>query len=144
MKTFLNPGTTERGRSLSAAPSPVISPIPDNPMLEPPPQRGRSSSAVDAPLNRPAITAPQPVSVDFSDSAMVIYAYKPLPQDVDDLELTLGDIITNIDRKGQTENWVWWHGTNSNGQSGTFPCNYVKLIPRPPGQGKFVSLTFQI
>jgi len=145
LQTFLNPGLVERGRSSSAAPSPTIAPPGDNAMLDLPYQRGRSSSATVVPPSRQSITAQQSNSTDLSESAMVIYAYKPAPQDVYDLELTLGDIIIDIDRRGQTDNYSWWHGTNSKGQSGTFPCNYVKLIPRPPGQGKFVTqITFLV
>jgi hypothetical protein len=40
------------------------------------------------------------------------------------LELTEGDYVTNIDMVDED----WWMGTNSKGESGLFPSNYVELI----------------
>lgn len=130
-----------RGRSVSAAPSPGMTPRGGSPMLDPESQRGRSSSTSGATSSRPPITTPQPNVIDSSKSAKVLYAYKPTPQDINDIKLSPGDIITNINPEGQAIASAWWYGTNSNGESGTFPSNYVELIERPPAQGKFVSLT---
>jgi hypothetical protein len=41
-----------------------------------------------------------------------------------ELELTEGDYVTNIEMVDED----WWMGTNSKGESGLFPSNYVELV----------------
>lgn len=67
-------------------------------------------------------------------SAIVLYDYEKAEDN--ELELTEGDTITNIDMVDED----WWMGSNSKGESGLFPSNYVELNeveeeeppPQPP------------
>jgi hypothetical protein len=41
-----------------------------------------------------------------------------------EIDLIEGDVVTNIDMVDED----WWMGTNSRGESGLFPSNYVELV----------------
>lgn len=66
-------------------------------------------------------------------TAKVEYDYEKA--DTNEIDLVEGEIITNIDMVDED----WWAGTNSKGETGLFPSNYVVLIegeaheePAPP------------
>jgi drebrin-like protein len=69
-------------------------------------------------------------------SAIAQYDYEKAEDN--ELELTEGETITNIEMVDED----WWMGTNSKGDSGLFPSNYVELVeaeeeqppPQPPRQ----------
>jgi hypothetical protein len=54
--------------------------------------------------------------------ALVIYDYEKAEDN--ELELTDGEHVTNIEMVDED----WWMGTNSKGESGLFPSNYVELV----------------
>lgn len=54
--------------------------------------------------------------------ALVSYDYER--QEDNELELVDGEYITNIEMVDED----WWMGTNSRGESGLFPSNYVELV----------------
>lgn len=54
--------------------------------------------------------------------ALVQYDYEKAEDN--ELELTEGDFVTNIEMVDED----WWMGTNSKGESGLFPSNYVELV----------------
>jgi hypothetical protein len=54
--------------------------------------------------------------------ALVQYDYEKAEDN--ELELTEGDYVTNIEMVDED----WWMGTNSKGESGLFPSNYVELV----------------
>ncbi|KAL3421323.1 SH3 domain-containing protein [Phlyctema vagabunda] len=54
--------------------------------------------------------------------ALVQYDYEKAEDN--ELELVEGDYVTNIEMVDED----WWMGTNSKGESGLFPSNYVELV----------------
>lgn len=54
--------------------------------------------------------------------AVIQYDYSKAEDN--EIELVEGDIVTNIEMVDDD----WWMGTNSTGESGLFPSNYVELI----------------
>jgi len=54
--------------------------------------------------------------------ALVLYDYEKAEDN--ELELADGDYVTNIEMVDED----WWMGTNSKGESGLFPSNYVELV----------------
>jgi hypothetical protein len=54
--------------------------------------------------------------------ALVLYDYEKAEDN--ELELADGDYVTNIEMVDDD----WWMGTNSKGESGLFPSNYVELV----------------
>ncbi|KAI6249243.1 Drebrin-like protein B [Erysiphe necator] len=58
--------------------------------------------------------------------ALILYDY-----DIDEdneIQLVEGEYVTNIDMVDQD----WWMGTNSKGETGLFPSNYVELVDHIP------------
>ena len=54
--------------------------------------------------------------------ALIQYDYE---KDADnEIELIEGDYVTNIEMVDED----WWMGTNSKGESGLFPSNYVEIV----------------
>ncbi len=63
--------------------------------------------------------------------ALIQYEYEKAEDN--EIELIEGGIVTNIDKVDDD----WWMGTNSHGETGLFPSNYVEVIedddePAPP------------
>lgn len=58
----------------------------------------------------------------------VLYPYEP--QNEDELELQVGDVITVVSKELPDKGW--WRG-EIRGKIGVFPDNFVKLIP-PEGE----------
>ncbi|XEU98841.1 hypothetical protein FSHL1_004128 [Fusarium sambucinum] len=67
--------------------------------------------------------APQPgQETQGGYRAVIQYDYEKAEDN--EIELVEGDIVTNIEMVDED----WWMGTNSRGESGLFPSNYVELI----------------
>ncbi|KAF5973590.1 cortactin [Fusarium coicis] len=54
--------------------------------------------------------------------AVIQYDYEKAEDN--EIDLIEGDVVTNIDMVDED----WWMGTNSRGESGLFPSNYVELV----------------
>jgi hypothetical protein len=118
-----------RGRSSSTGRSPSGKSRDSSPRFL---QQPRESAATGSPA--PPTLPSRSNSNSAAYSARVIYAYVPAVQDVNDLELTPGDLITNIDTRGEASDQGWWFGYNSNGESGLFPSNFVEMQRSPSGR----------
>lgn len=125
---FLSPDVAGRGRSSSTGRSPSGKSRDSSPRFL---QQPRESAATGSPA--PPTLPSRSNSNSAAYSARVIYAYVPAVQDVNDLELTPGDLITNIDTRGEASDQGWWFGYNSNGESGLFPSNFVEMQRSPSG-----------
>lgn len=71
--------------------------------------------------------APEPAAQPAQESqvgyrAVIQYDYEKAEDN--EIDLVEGDIVTNIDMVDED----WWMGTNSRGESGLFPSNYVELV----------------
>ncbi|KAF5962790.1 hypothetical protein FBULB1_13832 [Fusarium bulbicola] len=71
--------------------------------------------------------APEPAAQPAQESqggyrAVIQYDYEKAEDN--EIDLIEGDIVTNIDMVDED----WWMGTNSRGESGLFPSNYVELV----------------
>ncbi|KAK2682683.1 SH3 domain [Fusarium oxysporum f. sp. vasinfectum] len=70
--------------------------------------------------------APEPAAQPAQESqgdyrAVIQYDYEKAEDN--EIDLIEGDVVTNIDMVDED----WWMGTNSRGESGLFPSNYVEL-----------------
>lgn len=61
--------------------------------------------------------------------AVIIYDYEKAEDN--EVELREGDHVTNIDMVDED----WWMGTNSEGERGLFPANYVELVEGDDDEG---------
>ncbi|RGP66762.1 cortactin [Fusarium longipes] len=84
------------------------------PQPEPEPERAPS------PAPQPAAQPAQATQGGYR--AVIQYDYEKAEDN--EIELIEGDIVTNIEMVDED----WWMGTNSRGESGLFPSNYVELI----------------
>ncbi|KAH6578591.1 hypothetical protein BASA60_003557 [Batrachochytrium salamandrivorans] len=82
-------------------------------------QQQQSAVAVPDPSSRAAVSAP--VSVQ-SITAVALYDYTP--DESNEIPLTENETVSNIIQIDEG----WWEGTNSQGQRGLFPGNYVEVI----------------
>lgn len=103
----------------SAEPEPAIaSPEPPAPVPVSVPSPAREQIPVPEP--------PQPVHMEAAPSggrrALIQYDYEKAEEN--EIELREGDYVTNIEMVDED----WWMGTNSQGDTGLFPSNYVELI----------------
>ena len=125
----------QRGKSSSASPSHAITPRASNSTLSQQSQRERASSTSNLP-SLPVL--PTRLAIDsITMSARALYSYEPAPENVDDLELKAGVVITNIDTRSDPADQGWWSGVNPRGQSGLFPSNYVEVTQRPPSRMEY-------
>jgi hypothetical protein len=100
------------------------------------PARATSAAVEAASFGQEATSSANKASNASGKSALVQYDYEKA--EGNELELIEGDTITNIEMVDED----WWMGTNSKGESGLFPSNYVELIeteeeqppPQPPRQ----------
>ncbi|KAI1820384.1 hypothetical protein F4861DRAFT_523178 [Xylaria intraflava] len=67
-----------------------------------------------------------PAGVAGGRRALIQYDYEKAEDN--ELELREGEYVTNIDMVDED----WWMGTNSAGETGLFPSNYVELIDDEP------------
>ncbi|RFN51803.1 cortactin [Fusarium flagelliforme] len=84
------------------------------PQPEPEPER--------APSPAPQQAAQPAQEAEGGYRAVIQYDYEKAEDN--EIELVEGDIVTNIEMVDED----WWMGTNSRGESGLFPSNYVELI----------------
>ncbi|KAJ8118353.1 hypothetical protein ONZ43_g4008 [Nemania bipapillata] len=66
--------------------------------------------------------AQAPAGVSGGKRALIQYDYEKAEDN--ELELREGEYVTNIDMVDED----WWMGTNSQGETGLFPSNYVELV----------------
>ncbi|KAF4449323.1 hypothetical protein F53441_7373 [Fusarium austroafricanum] len=87
---------------------------------------------------RAPVPVPEPAAQPTQESqggyrAVIQYDYEKAEDN--EIDLVEGDIVTNIDMVDED----WWMGTNSRGESGLFPSNYVELVgddePEQPAAG---------
>ncbi|KAK4180428.1 putative Drebrin-like protein [Triangularia setosa] len=78
-------------------------------------------AAVASEAPRPGSAAPQ-TNTAGGLRAVVLFDYEKAEDN--ELELRENEIITNINKVDPD----WWMGTDSQGQSGLFPCNYVEIM----------------
>ncbi|PMD38865.1 hypothetical protein L207DRAFT_490599 [Hyaloscypha variabilis F] len=97
------------------------------------PARGAGAAVAAASFGQNAPTNANQGSHASGKRALVQYDYEKAEDN--ELELTEGDYVTNIEMVDED----WWMGTNSKGESGLFPSNYVELVedeeeeaPAPP------------
>ncbi|KAI1258366.1 hypothetical protein F5Y18DRAFT_434411 [Xylariaceae sp. FL1019] len=69
-----------------------------------------------------------PAATSGRQRAVVVYDYEKAEDN--ELELHEGEYVTNIDQVDED----WWMGTNSRGEIGLFPSNYVELVEEEPAQ----------
>ncbi|KAI0913174.1 hypothetical protein F4823DRAFT_578292 [Ustulina deusta] len=67
-----------------------------------------------------------PAVVSGGRRALIQYDYEKAEDN--ELELREGEYVTNIDMVDED----WWMGTNSQGETGLFPSNYVELVDDEP------------
>ena len=85
------------------------------------PARGAGVAMAAASFGQNATSADQGAHAS-GKRALVQYDYEKAEDN--ELELTEGDYVTNIEMVDED----WWMGTNSKGESGLFPSNYVELV----------------
>jgi hypothetical protein len=83
--------------------------------------RATATATAGATFGQEAAQAPQS-GTQGGKRAVAQYDYEKAEDN--ELELTEGETVTNIDMVDDD----WWMGTNSKGESGLFPSNYVELI----------------
>ncbi|KAI0196172.1 hypothetical protein EV127DRAFT_124852 [Xylaria flabelliformis] len=67
-----------------------------------------------------------PAGTSGGKRALIQYDYEKAEDN--ELELREGEYVTNIDMVDED----WWMGTNSQGETGLFPSNYVELVEDEP------------
>ncbi|KAF5003003.1 hypothetical protein FDECE_10425 [Fusarium decemcellulare] len=86
--------------------------------LEPEPESEPEPAPAPAPV--PAAQPAQEAQGGYR--AVIQYDYEKAEDN--EIDLVEGDYVTNIDMVDED----WWMGTNSRGESGLFPSNYVELV----------------
>jgi hypothetical protein len=84
------------------------------------PARGAGAAVAAASFGAAAASTDQ--SNGGGKRALVQYDYEKAEDN--ELELVEGDYVTNIEMVDED----WWMGTNSKGESGLFPSNYVEIV----------------
>ncbi len=86
------------------------------------PARGAGAAVGESSFGHNAPSTANQGSHASGKRALVQYDYEKAEDN--ELELTEGDYVTNIEMVDED----WWMGTNSKGESGLFPSNYVELV----------------
>jgi hypothetical protein len=86
------------------------------------PARGAGAAVAESSFGHNAPSTANQGSHASGKRALVQYDYEKAEDN--ELELTEGDYVTNIEMVDED----WWMGTNSKGESGLFPSNYVELV----------------
>ncbi|EPE04789.1 amylase-binding protein [Ophiostoma piceae UAMH 11346] len=94
---------------VARAPSPEPEP---EPQYEPEPEPERA----------PSPPAPSGGAASGGPRAVIHYDYEKAEDN--EIDLVEGDFVTNIDQVDDD----WWMGTNSRGETGLFPSNYVEIV----------------
>lgn len=97
---------------VARAPSPEPEP---EPQYEPEPEPERAPSP-------PPAAAPSGGAASGGIRAVIHYDYEKAEDN--EIELVEGEFVTNIDQVDDD----WWMGTNSRGETGLFPSNYVEIV----------------
>jgi hypothetical protein len=92
------------------------------------PARGAPAAMASTSFGQNAITTNQG-SAASGKRAVVQYDYEKAEDN--ELELIEGEYVTNIEMVDED----WWMGTNSKGESGLFPSNYVELVEGEEEEG---------
>ncbi|KAI1430104.1 hypothetical protein F5Y12DRAFT_781357 [Xylaria sp. FL1777] len=82
--------------------------------------------AVAAEQFSPEEVAQAPAATSGGKRALIQYDYEKAEDN--ELELREGEYVTDIDMVDED----WWMGTNSQGETGLFPSNYVELVDDEP------------
>ncbi|KAI0526047.1 hypothetical protein F5B22DRAFT_642204 [Xylaria bambusicola] len=82
--------------------------------------------AVAAEQFTPEAVTQAPAGTSGGKRALIQYDYEKAEDN--ELELREGEYVTNIDMVDED----WWMGTNSQGETGLFPSNYVELVDDEP------------
>ncbi|WYZ34871.1 hypothetical protein EsH8_I_001147 [Colletotrichum jinshuiense] len=101
--------------------------LPREDELEDEPQdvgRGAAAAVAEQQFGQEQVAAGQAQS--GGKRALIQYDYEKAEDN--ELELVEGDYVTNIEMVDDD----WWMGTNSRGESGLFPSNYVELVDDEP------------
>ncbi|KKY14955.1 putative actin binding protein [Phaeomoniella chlamydospora] len=90
----------------------------------PEPDSGRTAAVIAATtsLGEEAVGSNPPFSGSKGKTAIAQYDYDA--DESNEISLKEGEHVTDIDMVDED----WWMGTNSQGQSGLFPSNYVELV----------------
>lgn len=109
--------------SQSLPPRPI--PVPELPKEEEMPEENeeqdprRNAAVVAQPIAKETHAAP---AASGGKRALIQYDYEKAEDN--EVELREGEYVTNIEMVDDD----WWMGTNSRGESGLFPSNYVELV----------------
>ncbi|ROT37401.1 hypothetical protein SODALDRAFT_195730 [Sodiomyces alkalinus F11] len=90
--------------------------------------RGAATAAAEQELGRDQVAAgqAQPGGQVGGKRAIIQYDYEKAEDN--EIDLREGEYVTNIDMVDED----WWMGTNSKGEIGLFPSNYVELVADEP------------
>ncbi|GJC92351.1 SH3 domain-containing protein [Colletotrichum higginsianum] len=86
--------------------------------------RGAAAAVAEQQFGQEQVAAGQASS--GGKRALIQYDYEKAEEN--ELELREGEYVTNIEMVDED----WWMGTNSQGESGLFPSNYVELVDDEP------------
>ncbi|KAI1180621.1 hypothetical protein F4777DRAFT_585477 [Nemania sp. FL0916] len=87
--------------------------------------RAAAKAVAEEQFGHEAVAA-APVGTSGGKRALIQYDYEKAEDN--ELELREGEYVTNIDMVDED----WWMGTNSQGETGLFPSNYVELVDEEP------------
>ncbi|CAJ0546380.1 Ff.00g098530.m01.CDS01 [Fusarium sp. VM40] len=92
------------------------------PSPEPEPRRAPSPAPAPEPIAQQPQESHESHESQGGYRAVIQYDYEKAEDN--EIELVEGDIVTNIEMVDED----WWMGTNSRGETGLFPSNYVELV----------------
>ncbi|KAM0286972.1 hypothetical protein ACHAQH_000657 [Verticillium albo-atrum] len=102
----------------------------DLPEEEPNVGRGAAAAVARHELSEANIAPPQAPAGAQAGGKRAVIQYDYEKAEDNEIELREGQIVTNIEMVDED----WWMGTNSKGESGLFPSNYVELVEDEPEQ----------
>ncbi|PFH63321.1 hypothetical protein XA68_13778 [Ophiocordyceps unilateralis] len=85
---------------------------------------GRGAGAVQTQKRAPQEEAHEPAHAGGQSGKRALIQYDYEKAEDNEIDLVDGEYVTNIDMVDED----WWMGTNSAGESGLFPSNYVELV----------------
>ncbi|KAG7131533.1 Drebrin-like protein B like [Verticillium longisporum] len=92
--------------------------------------RGAAAAVAQQELSEANIPAAQPPAGAQAGGQRALIQYDYEKAEDNEVELREGQYVTNIEMVDED----WWMGTNSKGESGLFPSNYVELVEDEPEQ----------
>jgi hypothetical protein len=90
----------------------------NSPVVITPPGKANASQAASVPATKPGRSE---AKVEGT-RAVALFDYEKMESN--EVNLRDGEVVTNIDMINEG----WWLGINSQGESGLFPSNYVKVL----------------